>query len=521
MPEGVEAGESGRRLDVLAWPGVGRFLRWRHARTALALPLLLAAGLMIFDGLVGPQLAPKNLATVLTWVHYRGLVVLGLLLAGNLFCAACPFMLVRNGARRFVQPRRVWPRRWRGKWLATGLFVLLLFAYELFDLWAAPLWTAWLIGAYFVGAVVVDSLFTGFAFCKYLCPLGQFNLVASTLSPLEVQVRDLDVCAACRTKDCINGRRESDNVLSAPELPSSKWQTADEKSPAPASRNPKSIPGCQAWLFQPGKVGNMDCTFCLDCVHACPYDNVGILARLPGEELGIDPVRSGIGKFSRRVDLAALVVVFTFGALLNAFAMVTPVYAVEQWLADALGTTSEALVLGILFLLGLVVLPAALLGTAGWLSARQLPASQQAQDPIHEPQSPGAWAVRFAYALAPIGFGTWLAHYAFHFLTGFWTFVPVVQSLVADLAGVALLGKPNWQLAALVPAAWLYPLELGLLGLGWFGSLLVAYQVAAREAPGRRWQVMAPWAVVVTGLFLFAVWLMGQPMEMRGTFLAG
>jgi len=32
---------------------------------------------------------------------------------------------------------------------------------------------------------------------------------------------------------------------------------------------------------------------------------------------------------------------------------------------------------------------------------------------------------------------------------------------------------------------------------------------------------MAPWAVLVTALFLFAIWLMGQPMEMRGTFLAG
>ncbi|HSJ58495.1 MAG TPA: FesM, partial [Anaerolineae bacterium] len=121
----------------------------------------------------------------------------------------------------------------------------------------------------------------------------------------------------------------------------------------------------------------------------------------------------------------------------------------------------------------------------------------------------------------PLGFGVWLAHYSFHFLTGFWTFVPVIQSFVADLAGAAILGAPNWRLASLVPEAWLYPLELGFLGLGWFGSLLVAYQVAAREAPARRWQVALPWAVLVTVLLLFAIWLMGQPMEMRGTFLAG
>ena len=88
-----------RPLELVELPGMGRFLRWRHARAALQLPLLLIAILMVWDGLTGPQLAPKNLATVLTWVHYRGLVVLALLVAGNLFCMACPFMLVRNLAR--------------------------------------------------------------------------------------------------------------------------------------------------------------------------------------------------------------------------------------------------------------------------------------------------------------------------------------------------------------------------------------------------------------------------------------
>ena len=44
--------------------------------------------------------------------------------------------------------------------------------------------------------------------------------------------------------------------------------------------------------------------------------------------------------------LAAL---FTFGALLNAFGMVSPVYALQDWLAGALGTTSEGAVLGTLF----------------------------------------------------------------------------------------------------------------------------------------------------------------------------
>ena len=42
-------------------------------------------------------------------------------------------------------------------------------------------------------------------------------------------------------------------------------------------------------LFLPRKVGNMDCTFCLDCVKACPHDNIGILAIAPGRDLVNDP----------------------------------------------------------------------------------------------------------------------------------------------------------------------------------------------------------------------------------------
>ena len=61
------------------------------------------------------------------------------------------------------------------------------------------------------------------------------------------------------------------------------------------------------------KVGNLDCTFCLDCVYACPHGNVGLVGRMPGAELSADAPRSGVGRPSRREDWAALAVVFTFG----------------------------------------------------------------------------------------------------------------------------------------------------------------------------------------------------------------
>ena len=439
---------------------------------------------MILHGLFGPQLAPKNLATTLTWVHVRGALVLVLLLAGNFFCMACPFMLPRNLARRIVRPRRNWPRPLRNKWLSLALFVGVLFAYELFDLWGSPFWTAWLVVAYFAGALAVDSLFKHAPFCKFVCPVGQFNFVASTVSPLEVKARDLSVCEACRTKDCIRGRREQ------------------PESPVVIQR------GCELALFQPRKTGNLDCTFCLDCVQACPHDNVGILGRLPAEELLTDPVRSGVGRLSRRRDLSALAVVFTFGALLNAFGMVSPVYALEGWLASTLHVQREAPVLGLIFALFLVAEPVVLLGAAGLLTTRWAGRGGGVLQTV----------VRYSYALIPLGFGVWLAHYGFHFLTGLLTFIPVAQSAAAGVAGWPVLGEPAWHLTGL-PERVVYPVELGFLGLGLLGSLLLTYRLAEDEPGAGRGRVFAVWAALCVALWASGLWLMSQPMEMRGTFL--
>jgi ferredoxin len=466
-------------------PGLRHLFHWRHLRTALQIPLLIVSVAMILDGLLGPSLAPKNLATTLSWVHFRGALVLVLLCAGNFFCLACPFMLVRNMARRFFNPRLNWPQRLRNKWLAVGLFALILFCYEEFNLWSSPWWTAWLIVGYFLTVLVVDGLFKHASFCKFVCPIGQFNFVASTISPLEVKVRDLDVCGSCGTKDCIRGLRASGSELVVIQR------------------------GCELALFQPLKVGNMDCTFCLDCVQACPHDNIGILSRLPASELMVDPRRSGIGRFSQRKDLAALAIIFSFGALLNALGMVSPVYALESWLARILHVNSKAPVLGVLFALFLVLEPAVLLGMAAWLT-QILGGSRRALVPL---------AVRYTYGLVPLGFGMWLAHYSFHFLTGLYTIVPVTQSALARW-GWTVFGSPRWTLLG-IPMRYVQPLEIGFLLLGLAGSLLVIHQLAEGDCAERPLRAFAPWAAVSAVLWLAAMWMMFQPMDMRGTFLAG
>ena len=469
-------------MDVLRLPLVGSFLRWRHSRMLLQLGLLAIAAAVVAHGLFGPDIAPRNLSTVLTSIHWRGLLVVSIVVVGNLFCTACPMILVRDAGRRIVAPRFTWPRRLRRKWLAVVLLVLVLFSYELFDIWEAPAATAWLVLGYFAAALTVDLLFKGASFCKHVCPIGQFNFIASTLSPTGLEIRDTETCHGCRTFDCIKGQR-----------------TATE--PVRLVRR-----GCELGLFLPGKIGNLDCTLCLDCVHACPHDNIALVTRVPGQELLETRRRSGIGRLADRFDIAALAMVFTCGALINAFAMTAPAVALEGRLAALLHVRSEAVVLGLLFGAALVGLPAALL--AGAAAVTRAAAGEKAS-----PLRPVAW--RYAFSLVPLGFGIWLAHYGFHLLTGLLTVVPVSQSAAIDLFGWAALGNPLWRWTGMPPGS-VYPIQIGLVAVGACGSAGLIRAISVRDYPGVAGRASVPWLAVLLILTVAAFWILGQPMDMRG-----
>jgi len=504
-------------VDLLRLPLLGSYIRWRHARLTLQLVMLGIAAAVVLHGLLGPQLGPRNLATVLTSIHWRGLLIVALLAAGNLFCTGCPMILVRDVGRRFYHPALRWPRWLRGKWVAIALLVLVLFAYELFDLWSLPRATAWLVLAYFGVALVIDVLFAGASFCKHVCPIGQFNFTASTMSPTELTVRNVATCRTCHTADCIKGRYAVETAPTGHDKPTLVERRLSPSLTLRRTSQPARSParlvqrGCELGLFLPVKVGNLDCTMCLDCVHACPHDNIALTTRLPGAELLETRRRSGIGRLPQRADFATLALVFTFAALLNAFAMTSPAYAAEQRLATMLGVRSEAPALLALFAIGLVIVPALLLGTAALLTRGLTRAS-----------SSTVWSTvaRYAFALVPVGFGVWLAHYGFHLLTGFATVVPVTQVAAIDAFGRAVLGEPAWHWVGLQPGS-VFPIQLGLVLLGAAGSFGLVHATSAREYPMMPSRASAPWIAVVVVLTTAALWILAQPMEMRAVSVIG
>jgi cytochrome c oxidase assembly factor CtaG len=462
-------------FDFLNTPILGRFFRWRHSRLAVQVVTTALAGMVIADGLLGPRVSAMNLAGVLPWVHWRGFVALGLLAIGNVSCMACPFLAPRTLARRWLPASLQWPRRLRSKWLSVALVAVFFWAYEAFSLWDSPRATTWIIVGYFAVALAVDGLFRGASFCKYLCPIGQFNFVQSLVSPMEVRAKDAGVCQSCRTKECIRG---SDTGLR----------------------------GCELELYLPRKAGNLDCTFCLDCVHACPHDNVGILIAPPGRDLWNEARHSGIGRLKDRPDLAALILVLVFAAFANAGGMVAPVRDWQEGLTARLGLDGPLAITTAYYFLALVAAPMMTFGLA------------TAVDRRWGERGANRWesATRFSYSLVPLGFAMWLSHYSFHLLTGGRAVIPAARRFVEGL-GWRFLGTPEWADACCRPVAeWLPRLEIVWLDLGLLLSLYAGCRITRGRTPAA-WRAFLPWAFLIVLLFATGVWIVLQPMQMRGT----
>jgi hypothetical protein len=109
----------------------------------------------------------------------------------------------------------------------------------------------------------------------------------------------------------------------------------------------------------------------------------------------------------------------------------------------------------------------------------------------------------------------WVAHYGFHLLTGAFTIVPVVQSALVDLSGRAWLGEPDWRWSGMRPGL-VFPLQLGFIMLGAFGSLGLVRSSLTGDDPRGRSTASLPGVALVVALTLVAIWVLAQPMDMRG-----
>jgi hypothetical protein len=192
-----------------------------------------------------------------------------------------------------------------------------------------------------------------------------------------------------------------------------------------------------------------------------------------------------------------------FGAFVNAAGMTGPVMMwMHRWHAR-LGLGSMVPVVTALYAGGLLIIPGILAVACGWVSQRWARRSAAWKD----------LTCSFTLALVPVGFGMWLAHFSNHLVAGWSTLIPAAERFFSRVPSG---GYPQ----ASIPS-WLPSLEFLFLGFGLLLTLYSAWRVACRVSRADRMAmaVMSPWAVLASALYAAGLWIVCQPMQMRGMMM--
>jgi hypothetical protein len=191
--------------------------------------------------------------------------------------------------------------------------------------------------------------------------------------------------------------------------------------------------------------------------------------------------------------------------------MVLPVQAWEQSLQASFGVGSVQPILGVLYLLSMVAVPALLVACCVWVSKIFGRVRVGWRETVSS----------FAPAFVPLGFSMWLIHFSYHLLVGGQTALPVIQRAAMDV-GITILGAPDWSLSSTMPSVdWLPSLELLLLDLGLLFTLYIGWRIASRRrlSFARTLGLHAPWAFLALLLYSVGIWIIFQPMQMRGMMM--
>ncbi len=425
------------RIDLLArLPFLKAILNSRAFQPALMLATLFFFTLAALTGLFGTPAGSRNFGIIFVWIVWWALLIIVLVpFFGRLWCAVCPIpapgeWLQRRGIISRV-PGRLrtlrwrWPRRFKNIWLQNfGFLGVAIFSTIILT---RPGVSAWVLLSFVLVGVILSILYENRVFCRYVCPVGGFIGLYSLLAPLELRVKDTQVCREHTPKDCLIGTENSY--------------------------------GCP-WMVFPGSLTrNTYCGLCTECLKACPKDNIALNLRPFGSDLLVAK--------ERRLDEAYKAFIMLGCALLYSAVLLGPWGWIKDW------ANMETPAHWALYALGFLTITLLLLPGLFWLTtvaARRL-AGQQT--PLRR------LFVDYAYTLVPLGLAGWIA-FSFGFVLVNGSYALVVLS---DPFGW------GWNLFGTAGVPWtpLWPrlipfLQVGTLTIGLLFALDIAYRIARQHS---------------------------------------
>jgi polyferredoxin len=357
-------------MELTANPTIKRLLKSRTPQLVLSVLLLAGYLFVILAGRVGTPVGNHNFSIVFVWIAWWAVLILAAVpIFGRGWCAVCPIPLpgewLQRGAvldppaRASKWPGLRWPRAFRNIWLQNISFLLLAIFSSV--LLTTPGVTAIVLAAMLFLSMGLSLVFERRAFCRYLCPVSGFIGLYAQAAPVELRVKDKQVCLACDGKPCYNGGTPSGY-------------------------------GCPWDVFPGGLTRNTYCGLCLECIRTCPHDNIAVNLR---------PFAADLARPSTRIDEAFKAFIMLGSALVYAAVLLGP-WGVLKDAAYHVGTGAWWLYAGILLAVILVVLP-------GLFALCALPARDAR---VFKQRFAG-----LATALIPLGLMFWVAFSASFVLT--------------------------------------------------------------------------------------------------------
>ncbi len=280
------------RIELTRSPFIKNALKSRYPQLAVFIVMLIGYIFAILSGLIGSPVGSHNFSIVFVWIAWWAILILvAVPFFGRGWCAVCPIPLPGEWLQRgaVLSPpdkRPKWlnlrvPKMFRNIWLQNISFLLLaLFSSVLLT---TPNITGIVLAAMLFAAIGLSAIFERRAFCRYLCPVGGFIGLYSQTSPIELRIKDKQVCVTCEGKPCYNGSSAGY--------------------------------GCPWDVFPGGLTRNTYCGLCLECIRTCPHDNIAINLR---------PFSADLAKPSTRMDEAFKAFIMLGSAMIYAGVLLGP-----------------------------------------------------------------------------------------------------------------------------------------------------------------------------------------------------
>ena len=417
------------RIDLYRVRSIRPFLQSRWPQFLVRSITLAGFIFTISAGLFGSRVGSHNFAIIFVWIAWwTALKLVFIPLGGRSWCSVCPIPLPGEwlqGGGILVKGRRPlglslrWPKRLGGSWLQSGGFLLIgLFSAAI--LTDARL-TAWILLALVGLAVALSLVFEKRSFCRHLCPIGGFSGIYAKTAPVEVRVIDTAICAGHREKTCYQA--------------------------------------CPWGLYPVALRDTSQCGLCMECLRACPEDNLALNLRAFASDLGQN-------HRSRQLDEAFLALVM-LGTALVFSALFTGPWGSLKSAAYAIGSPAW-LSYGLGFLaLNLIVMPAAF-GLSVWGGNKFSGSKASLRNAI----------ANQAQVLLPLGLFAWIAFTLSFALPK----INTVQVVLSDPFGW------GWNLLGAAGSPWFQDLsgfslllQTAALLVGLFWSASVAQRLARRD----------------------------------------